>query len=63
MYCSVISAIGMSVIDTSLIRIRCSSRSRGPLKAGMATGGSALSVGSGFGFGFGSSAITAPATA
>src|SRR5512132_2594254 len=42
-YCSVISAIGMSVIETWLIRIKCSSRSRGPLKAGMLTGGRAVS--------------------
>src|SRR6266550_572630 len=40
-YCSVISKIGMSVIETWLIRIKCSSRSRGPLNAGIATGGRA----------------------
>src|SRR5262245_27578792 len=51
-YCSVISAIGMSVISTSLMRIRCSRRYNGPLNAAIATGGRALSVG------VGSSAIT-----
>src|SRR5215831_11693868 len=40
-YCSVISAIGMSVIETSLTRMRCRSRSSGPENAAMATGGSA----------------------
>ena len=55
MYCSVMSAIGMSVIDTSLTRIRWSSRSSGPLKAAIATGGRTRSEVS--------SGITAPATA
>src|SRR5512134_532690 len=43
-YCSVISAIGMSVIVTSLTRMRCRRRSNGPAKAGMAIGGSARSA-------------------
>src|SRR5262245_48753574 len=38
-YCSVIWAIGMSVIETSLTRMRWRSRSSGPLHAAMSTGG------------------------
>jgi len=43
-YCSVISKIGMSVIDTWLTRMRCRRRSKGPAKAAMEIGGRARSM-------------------